>query len=115
MSALCDVLAERGERYVLPALRAMADRRLGPPSYAAINAILRIEGVSPYDEKHPYAVLAREELDKDRKRLDAAEDRMSSIEYIVGEDLDIKASDSRCLDLQRQELSLSEWLIFHKS
>lgn len=112
--SLCDILADRGERYALPALRAMADRGMGLPSYAAIRAILKLEGASPHDEGHPYIIKAKEQLERDRMAMESACEEMSSDEYILGEDLDIKASDRRCMALRERELSIAEWMLFRK-
>jgi len=111
---LCDVLAARGERYVLPALRDIADNSSDLKTYAAISAILSIENVSPYDENHKYARMAREALARDKESHAKERERMSTPDYFLLEDPDVKMSDKGALRAGDQTIQLYEYLVFDR-
>jgi hypothetical protein len=111
---LCGVLGARRAKTALPALKKVADEWTGVFMFAAIRAILDIEGVSPDDEANPYARKARETLSDNKRRLQEEKERTASVGYQVAEDLDIKKSDQGVERAWERDIAMCEYLLFGK-
>ena len=97
---------------MLPALKKAADNHEDLLMYAAIAAILKIEGVSPYDKENEYAKMARAGIAKAKSRHAKETRRMSTTEYAVLEDLDAKKSDSGALRAGDRFISMYERVFY---
>lgn len=93
LTGLCRNMADLGSQEFLPALKEVADRTSDIRMYAAINAILKIEGSNPDDESNRYAIRARSALAAEYKQYEEEVARISDVQYLMMEDLAEKKSD----------------------